>query len=491
MLEEGLIFEREVAGSSAVSVPDEPGLEERVAGLLAGVPLRRTAPRLPEVTEAELCRHFTRLSQRNYGVDLGFYPLGSCTMKYNPKPHEQLVRLPGLAGLHPQQHPSQVQGMLSLLWDLQQILLAVSGMDAVTLQPPAGAQGEFTALLCFRAYHQARGEAQRTRIIVPDSSHGTNPASATRCGMTVETIPSNERGQTNLDALREALDDRVAGVMITNPNTVGLFEEQVIDLNRIVHAAGALTYCDGANMNAIAGIVRPGDLGFDAMHFNTHKTFSTPHGGGGPGAGPVAVKAALEPFLPVPRIVRDAEGRFALDNDRPQSVGMVHSFLGNVGVLVRAYAYLLTLGPAGLRAMTERAVLNANYLLSRVRGAYQVAYEAQPMHEFVLTAEPQQKATGCRALDIAKRLLDFGFHPPTIYFPLIVHEAMMVEPTETETKATLDAFAEALLAIARECEESPELLHAAPTGAFCSRLDEATAARKPNVRWRPESGADA
>jgi glycine dehydrogenase subunit 2 len=488
MLEEGLIFEREVAGSSAASLPAEPDLSARARAALAGVALRLDPPGLPEITEAELTRHFTRLSQRNYGVDLGFYPLGSCTMKYNPKLHEQLVRLPGLAHIHPQQHPEQVQGMLALLWELQEVLLAIGGMDAITLQPPAGAQGEFTALLCFHAYHRARGDDQRLRIIVPDSSHGTNPASATRCGMTVETIPSNERGLTDLAALERALDDRVAGVMLTNPNTLGLFEEQVLEVCEMVHAAGALAYCDGANMNAIAGVVRPGDMGFDAMHFNTHKTFSTPHGGGGPGAGPVAVKRALEPFLPVPRIERAGDA-YQLGWDYPESVGMVHSFLGNVGVLVRAYAYLLTLGPEGLRRMTERAVLNANYLLSRVRGAYEVPYATQPMHEFVLSAE-QQKAKGCRALDIAKRLLDYGFHPPTVYFPLTVHEAMMVEPTETETKATLDAFADAMLAIARECDEAPELLTEAPRTAFCTRLDEATAARRPDVRYRRPARGD-
>jgi glycine dehydrogenase subunit 2 len=483
MPEEGLIFERETPGGSAAFLPTEDGLHEKAAGLLKGVALRSTPPGLPEVTESAIARHFTRLSQRNFGVDLGFYPLGSCTMKYNPKVHEQLARLPGLACIHPSQHPEQIQGMLGLLWELQEILLTVSGMDAITLQPPAGAAGEHTALLCFRAYHRSRGDLGRTRIIVPDSSHGTNPASATRCGMSVETIPSNPRGLTDLPTLKNALDDKVAGLMLTNPNTVGLFEEQVVEICKMVHEAGALVYCDGANMNAIAGIVRPGDLGFDAMHFNTHKTFSTPHGGGGPGSGPVAVKSILEPFLPVPRIERKEDGSFDLGCEYPQSVGMVHGHLGNIGVLVRAYAYLVSLGPEGLRTMTERAVLNANYLLSRLRADYKLAYESQPMHEFVISAEPQ-KALGCRALDIAKRLLDYGFHPPTIYFPLIVSEAMMVEPTETESKATLDAFAEAMVAIARECEESPDLLHEAPRHAFCTRLDEATAARRPDVRYR-------
>ncbi len=482
MVEEGLIFEREAVGAGNTDLPGGPETDELAEKLLAGAATRKTPPRLPDVPEWEVARHFTRLSQRNWGVDLGIYPLGSCTMKYNPKLHEALVRLPAIAGVHPEQHPDQVQGILRVLRGLEETLLAISGFDAVTLQPPAGAQGEFTALLCFRAYHRSRGDVKRTRIIVPDSSHGTNPASAARCGLSVDTIASNARGLTDLDALRSALDDTVAGVMLTNPNTLGLFEENVVEVCRIAHEAGALVYCDGANMNAVAGIARPADMGFDAMHFNVHKTFSTPHGGGGPGGGPVAVTRALEPFLPVPRIVDTRDGKLALGWDYPQSVGMVHAFLGNVGVLVRAYAYLMTLGPEGVRDATQRAVLNARYLLEKLRGVYDVAYEAPCMHEFVLCADKQKKQ-GARALDIAKRLLDLGFHAPKVYFPLIVHEALMVEPTETETKASLDAFAEAMLLIAQECENTPEVVTEAPTRAFCRRLDEARAAKSLDLRY--------
>lgn len=485
MNEEGLIFDRQVPGGGCLPLPGDDDTEAQAASLLAATPLRHEPPALPDVPEWEIVRHFTRLSQRNWGVDMGLYPLGSCTMKYNPRVNETAARLPGFAQVHPDQHPEQVQGMLRLLKSLEQALSEIGGMDAISLQPPAGAQGELTALLCFRAYHRSRGDLSRNRIIVPDSSHGTNPASAARCGMKVETIRSNRHGLTDLDALDALLDDTVAGLMLTNPNTLGVFEPQVEEICRRVHRAGGLVYCDGANMNALLGVARPGDMGFDALHFNVHKTFSTPHGGGGPGAGPVGVKSHLEPFLPVPRIVEGPDHRLALSADYPQSIGKVHSFLGNVGPLVRAYAYILSHGPAGLREVAERAVLNANYLLSRVREAYDLPYPSQPMHEFVLSAD-RQKALGCRALDIAKRLLDYGFHAPTVYFPLIVSEALMVEPTETETKRSLDAFADALLAIARECEEEPHLVREAPHTAYAARLDEVRAARQLDLRYEAE-----
>jgi len=484
MMDEGLIYERECGDVESGYLPGDAETEDRARALLPGAALRDTPPKLPSVTEAEAVRHFTRLSQRNYGIDTGIYPLGSCTMKYNPRVNEAIARLPGLADLHPGSHPSLVQGMLRLLRDLEGMLAEITGMDAVSLQPPAGAQGELTALLCFRAYHRDRGDLGRTRIVVPDSSHGTNPASAARARLAVSTIRSNERGLTDLSALDAALDDTVAGFMLTNPNTLGLFEVEVEEICRRVHAAGGLVYCDGANMNALLGIARPGDMGFDAMHLNAHKTFSTPHGGGGPGAGPIAVKAHLEQYLPVPRIVEEADGSLTLSGEFPQSIGKVHSFYGNVGVLVRAYAYLLAHGAKGLLEVAQRAVLNANYLLSRVRGSYELPYPSRPMHEFVLSAD-RQKALGCRALDIAKRLLDLGFHAPTVYFPLIVSEALMIEPTETETKATLDAFADALLRIARECEEMPEVLQGAPHNAHSARLNEVLAARQLDLRHTP------
>jgi len=483
--EEGLIFEREVPEGGCLPLPGDEATDALAESLLAGVTLRAQPAPLPDVPEWEVVRHFTRLSQRNWGVDTGFYPLGSCTMKHNPRVNEVAARLPGLARVHPDQHPAQVQGMLRLLKTLEEALAEISGMDAVTLQPPAGAQGELTALLCFQAYHRSRGDLGRTRIIVPDSSHGTNPASAARCGMTVQTIQSNAQGLTDLSALDAALDDTVAGFMLTNPNTLGVFEPQVEEVCRRVHGAGGLVYCDGANMNALVGVARPGDMGFDALHFNVHKTFSTPHGGGGPGAGPVAVKRHLEAFLPVPRIVEGADGMLRLDSEYPQSIGKVHSFSGNIGPLVRAYAYIVNHGPLGLREVTERAVLNANYLLSRVREAYDLPYASPPMHEFVLSAD-RQKALGCRGLDVAKRLLDYGFHAPTVYFPLIVSEALMIEPTETETKRSLDAFADALLAIARECEEQPDIVKEAPHRAYAARLDEVLAARRLDLRYEPE-----
>jgi glycine dehydrogenase subunit 2 len=451
---------------------------------------RREPLRLPELTEPQVVRHYTHLSQLNYAVDTGMYPLGSCTMKYNPKVNDRAASL--FADLHPRQSYRTTQGVLALAYELEQMLAKVTGMDFVSLQPQAGAQSEFTALLAFKAYHAKRGEAaQRRRIIVPDSAHGTNPASAAMCGYEVTTVKSDARGNVDLDALRGALGPDVAGLMLTNPNTLGLFEERVREVCDAVHAAGGLVYGDGANMNALLGLARPGDLGFDCVHINVHKTFSTPHGAGGPGAGPLCVKAHLRPFLPKPWIVKDADGSYHYDTAREDrdpeplgdSIGTIKQRLGNFGVLVRAYTYMRTLGEAGMVQTAEDAILAANYLLARLKGRYQLAYERTPMHEFVLTASPQ-KRKGASALDIAKALIDEGFHPSSVYFPLIVPEAMMIEPTETEPKETLDAFADALIRIADRIETDPASLHDAPVHAPIRRLDEVTAARKPVLRWK-------
>lgn len=483
-----VIFEHSRPGRIAVSLPSSDVPEVALDAIVGETHLRRAPPALPEVSEPDLVRHYTRLSQRNYAVDTGFYPLGSCTMKYNPKVNEDASRLAGFARLHPNAPPALAQGALELLWHLEQMLCEISGMDRVTFQPSAGAHGEMAALLMIRACLQDRGE-RRTRVLVPDSAHGTNPASASMCGFEVVTIPSDRRGNIDRDALRRAADGSVAALMLTNPNTLGLFEEGIAEVADIVHGCGALLYLDGANFNAMLGVTRPGDQGFDVMHMNVHKTFSTPHGGGGPGAGPVAVKRLLEPYLPIPTIERIGD-RFTLDEDRPRSIGRIRAFYGNFAVYVRAYAYLRSYGPL-LRQVAEAAVVNANYLLARLRGHYDVPYARPCMHEFVLSGRRQKARCGVRTLDIAKRLLDYGFHAPTIYFPLIVDEAIMIEPTETESRQTLDAFADAMIRIARECAEDPETLRSAPHHTVVSRLDEVTAARKPNLRWRPSMEAPA
>jgi glycine dehydrogenase subunit 2 len=477
-----LIFERSMPGRVAVSIPEAGVPEAPLAEVLGAAHLRREPAALPEVSELDLVRHYTRLSQRNYAIDVGFYPLGSCTMKYNPKVNEDAARLAGFARLHPNTPAALAQGALALLWELEQMLCEISGMHRVTFQPAAGAHGELTALMMIRAYHDDRGE-RRTRVIVPDSAHGTNPASAAMCGFTVVTVPSDARGNIDSGALRRAADGSIAALMLTNPNTLGLFEEQITEVADIVHGCGALMYLDGANFNAVLGVTRPGDQGFDVMHMNVHKTFSTPHGGGGPGAGPVAVKRPLEPYLPSPTIERDGE-TFRLDGDRPKSIGRVRAFNGNFGIFVRAYAYLRAYGPL-LRQVSEAAVINANYLLARLRPYFEVPYDRTCMHEFVLSGRRQKTRHGVRTLDIAKRLLDYGIHAPTIYFPLIVDEAIMIEPTETESRQTLDAFADALIRVAQECETSPETVKTAPHRTVVSRLDEVTAARHPNLRWRP------
>ncbi|HYI23050.1 MAG TPA: aminomethyl-transferring glycine dehydrogenase subunit GcvPB [Candidatus Limnocylindrales bacterium] len=480
-------------GSSKVPHPPADAMDRISATHRRAQPLG-----LPELNEPEVIRHFVNLSQLNYSVDTGFYPLGSCTMKYNPKINEWAARLRGFAALHPLAPDDTAQGTLEMLWELEQWLAEISGMAAVTLQPAAGAHGELTGILMIRAYHHSRGDTERNEVIVPDSSHGTNPATASMAGFKTVTIKSDEAGQVDLAALRAALGPRTAAVMLTNPSTLGLFEKGIEALLDAVHGAGALAYMDGANMNAVLGKFRPGRAGFDVMHFNTHKTFSTPHGGGGPGAGPVAVNEKLVPFLPWPRVLRtppsdgpgDARFRLERRGERPASIGRVRSYQGSVGVLVRAYAYMLAHGGEGLEQVSEDAVLAANYLKQRVRGAYQVPYAQVSKHEFVASAQEIRARTGVRMLDIAKRLIDYGFHPPTIYFPLTVEEGMLVEPTETESRETLDAFADALIAIAAEAERDPELVRGAPYDSPVRRLDEATAARQPDLRWRPMTGAE-
>jgi glycine dehydrogenase subunit 2 len=489
---ERLIFERSSPGRHASTMPDPGDLPDAPPERLLPEWARRTAPvRLPEVSERDLVRHYTRLAHRNYAVDLGFYPLGSCTMKYNPKVAEVAAALPGFARLHPAQPAEQVQGALELLARLEHALCELTGLAAATFQPAAGAHGELTGLLLIRAHHEARNDPRR-RVVIPDAAHGTNPASVRLAGFEVTTVASSPDGLVDLGSLEAVLGDDVAAFMITNPNTLGLFERNIARVAELVHGVGGQLYYDGANFNAILGKVRPGDMGFDVVHLNLHKTFATPHGGGGPGAGPLVVAEHLVDYLPAPVVVRDGpeETRYRWDHDRPRSIGRVHGWNGNFGILVRAFAYLLANGGDGLRSVAERAVLNANYLLHRLEPAYQLGYPAKPvMHEFVLSAR-RQKGQGARALDIAKGLIDRGFHPPTVYFPLIVEEALMVEPTETESVETLDAFADAMLEIAAQAETDAHPLHRAPVTAPVGRLDEARAARTLVARWHPPAEPD-
>lgn len=482
---EKLMFEKSVAGRKGKYLPplDVPvNLDDKA---LPSALRRTVAPALPQMTEGEVVRHFTRLSRLNYGVDTGFYPLGSCTMKYNPKINEDAANLPGFSGLHPYQPEESVQGALELMFRTQQYLAEIAGMDAVTLQPAAGAHGELTGLLLIMAYHAAQGEHQRDKVLIPDSAHGTNPATASLAGCKIRQIPSNKKGGVDLEALRSTVGKDTAALMLTNPSTLGLFETQITEIAQIVHDAGGLLYYDGANMNAVMGYSRPGDMGFDAVHFNLHKTFATPHGGGGPGSGPVGVKRFLEPFLPKPVIAYDEENQlYRLNNDCPQSIGRVKTFYGNFGVIVKAFTYILMIGGDGLKEVSEKAVLNANYLMKLLSEDYHLPFAGPCKHEFVV-APRNGKEAGVHTLDIAKRLIDYGFHPPTIYFPLIVEEALMIEPTETENKDTLDEFAEAMIRIAKEVEENPEILHTAPLQTPVSRLDETLAARKPILRWKP------
>jgi len=482
------LFEQSRSGRGGGKVPHPP--KDALARIPAEM-LRESDPRLPELSEPELTRHFVNLSKLNYSVDSGFYPLGSCTMKYNPKINEWAARLHGFAALHPFAPDELAQGTLQLLWELEQALAEIGGMKAVTLQPAAGAHGELTGILMVRAYHRSRDDFERQEVLVPDSSHGTNPATASMAGFRTITIPSAPDGGVDVAAFRAALGPRTAAVMITNPSTLGLFEARIGELLEAVHAAGALAYMDGANLNAIMGRFKPGQAGFDVMHINVHKTFSTPHGGGGPGAGPVGVGEKLLPFLPSPRVLRETDGRFRLEvaGERPSSIGRVRSFVGNVGVLVRAYAYIRAHGGSGLCEVSDDAVLAANYLKASLRDVLDVPFDRPCMHEFVASSSTLKAQTGIRTLDVAKRLIDYGYHPPTIYFPLTVDEALLIEPTETESIETLDAFVSALVSIVAEAHSDPELLHSAPHDSPVRRLDETTAARQPNLRWRAMTGS--
>ena len=470
IMNEPLLWERGKKGRCGFSMP-----ERDVDSFPLNNDILGDGPDFPDLSEVDVIRHYTRLSQWNFGVDTGMYPLGSCTMKYNPKVNEKHAALPGFASAHPLLPPVLSQGTLELMFELEKYLAEITGMDAVTLQPAAGAHGELTGMLLIYAYHKKRGSL-RSKIIVPDTAHGTNPASAALCGFRPVQVKSNEKGVLSADAVREVMDEETAGIMITNPNTLGLFEENIIEIAEIVHAKGGLVYGDGANMNAVMGIVDMGNFGFDIMHLNLHKTFSTPHGGGGPGSGPVCVKSHLEPFLPVPRII-EKKGKFFLSDEFPQSIGKVQAFYGNFGVMVKAYSYIRTMGPS-LKRASQLAVLNANYIKETLKGTYDLPYDRPCMHECVFSdrlQEPHKVTT----LDIAKRLIDYGFHPPTIYFPLVVHGAIMIEPTETESKEDIDRFVEALKAIAKEAAENRELLLKAPHNCKVTRLDETMAARKP------------
>jgi glycine dehydrogenase subunit 2 len=485
---EPLIFEKSRSGRRGANLPVCDVPRDDPAVLLGAGNIRSSLP-LPEVSELDVVRHFTHLSHRNYSIDGGFYPLGSCTMKYNPKINEKTAALPGFASLHPLQPEETAQGALALIYELQRMLSEICGMAVTTLQPSAGAHGELLAMMMVKAYHAERGESHRNIVVIPDAAHGTNPASAARCGFKVRGIPSNSRGCTDLDALADALNGDVAAFMLTNPNTVGLFESDIQQICHMVHEAGGLVYCDGANMNAMLGMTRPGDMGFDVMHFNLHKTFSTPHGGGGPGCGAVSVQECLVPYLPVPLVIKaeeGSEGKYRFDFDRPHSIGKIHSFYGAFLLAVRAYTYIRSLGAKGIREVGENAVLNANYIRARLADHYEVAYGNQTcMHEVVLSANRQKQQSGIRALDISKRLMDYGFHPPTNYFPLIVPEALMIEPTETESKQTLDEFLEAMIQIARECKEDPEVVRSAPHNTVVSRLDETAAVKHLDLRYEP------
>ena len=481
---EPVLFEIGSPGRRGTSIPAPDVEAVDPADLLPAELVRDRVDGLPELSEVDVVRHFTHLSQWNFGVDSGMYPLGSCTMKYNPKVNEEVAALEGLSAIHPYQPETTTQGALELLYRLERGLAELSGMDRVTLQPAAGAQGEFVGIKIVRAFHEAQGDGRR-KILIPDTAHGTNPASSALCGYEVVSVVSGNHGVLEPEAVAAAMDEDVAALMLTNPNTLGLFETHIAEVAEIVHGKGGLVYCDGANMNAVMGAVRPGDTGVDVIHLNLHKTFSTPHGGGGPGAGPVGVRAALEAFLPVPLVVRDGEG-YRFDYDRPRSIGRVKAFYGNFAVLVRAFAYLLSMGAEGLTRASEMAVLSANYIKQSLRGAYHLPFDETCMHECIFT-DKRQTPQGVKTMDIVKRLIDYGFHPPTVYFPLVVSGAIMIEPTETESREELDRFIHAMLAIAEEVETSPETVRSAPHRTKVSRLDEVRAARRPRLRWTPPS----
>jgi glycine dehydrogenase subunit 2 len=481
---EALIFEKSSPGKKGYKLPplDVP---EADASALLGEAAREDVGHMPELSEIEIIRHFTRLSTWNYAIDLGMYPLGSCTMKYNPRVNEYVSRLEGIAEAHPYQPESLSQGALQIIKLLQECLIDITGMDAITLQPAAGAHGEFTGILLVRAYHQSKGNPRKT-IIIPDSAHGTNPATAATCGYQVANLRSNALGMVDASQLEQMVTDDTAALMLTNPSTIGVFESEIHKIADILHAKGALLYMDGANMNALVGKTRPGDFGVDVMHLNLHKTFSTPHGGGGPGSGPVACKQILEPFLPVPVVTEATDGTLHLNYDRPHSIGRVRMFYGNFGMFVRALAYILANGPDGLRQTTEDAVLNANYIRKKLEDVYDLPYKTPTLHEVVFS-DRRQTQKGVKTGDLAKRLIDYGFHPYTTSFPLIVPGALMIEPTESESKEELDLFIDAMRQIAREADENPQIILDAPHATRISRLDETTAARKPILRWKPQA----
>lgn len=476
-----LLIDISKKGRKAYSLPKLDIDDIKIEDMIDQSMVRKSELNLPEVGELELIRHYTLLSNKNFGVDIGFYPLGSCTMKYNPKINEDMAALPNFTGIHPYQHLDTAQGSLSLMYDLSNRLAEITGMDEVTLQPSAGSHGEFTGLMIIKAYHENRGDYKRTKVIIPDSAHGTNPASAAMANFDVIQIVSDKNGAVDIDALKEVLNDEVAALMLTNPSTLGLFEKNIKEIATLVHEAGGLLYYDGANMNAIMGITRPGDMGFDVVHLNLHKTFSTPHGGGGPGAGPVGVKKELVPFLPIPVIERK-EDKYVLNYDREKSIGKIKNFYGNFGVLVRAYTYILTMGRDGLKEASEMAVLNANYIKESIKDDYILPIDTLCKHEFVLGGLPRGEAN-IKTIDIAKRLLDYGYHPPTMYFPLIINEALMIEPTESESIETLDSFIEAMKNVAKEAKEKPELLKNAPHNTIVKRVDDARAVKKPILTW--------
>ncbi|MFD1018723.1 aminomethyl-transferring glycine dehydrogenase subunit GcvPB [Thalassobacillus hwangdonensis] len=478
-----LIFEHSQESRTGFSLPELDVPETDLA--LEDKYVRKTEADLPEISELQIMRHYTALSKRNHGVDSGFYPLGSCTMKYNPKMNEDIARLTGFSHIHPYQPEETVQGALELMYDLQESLTEITGMHTVTLQPAAGAHGEWTGLMMIRAFHEANGDFERTKVIVPDSAHGTNPASATVAGFDAVTVKSDERGLVDLEDLKRVVGNDTAALMLTNPNTLGLFEEHILEMAEIIHEAGGKLYYDGANLNAILGYARPGDMGFDVVHLNLHKTFTGPHGGGGPGSGPVGVTEELEAYLPKPLLVKNGD-TFKFEYDRPQSIGRVKPYYGNFGINVRAYTYIRTMGAEGLKKVSEYAVLNANYMMRRLQEEFDLPFEQHCKHEFVLSGK-RQKKLGVRTLDIAKRLLDFGYHPPTIYFPLNVEEALMVEPTETESKETLDGFIDTMIQISNEAKENPEIVQEAPHTTIVKRMDETTAARKPILRYTKEN----
>ena len=485
LLNERLVFEEGSAGRRGFNMPPLDVPSKNVSQLIDPGLLRDDIAGMPELSEVDVTRHFTRLSTWNYHIDLGLYPLGSCTMKYNPKINERMARLEGFALAHPFMPAELIQGALEVQKTLEACLAEISGMDYVSLQPAAGAHGELTALLMIRAYHESKGNP-RKRVLVPDSAHGTNPASVTISGYVVENIPSNSRGTVDIDHLKKVAGEDVAAIMITNPNTLGVFEAEIAEIAALLHRHGALVYMDGANLNAMMGITRPGDFGIDVLHINLHKTFTTPHGGGGPGSGPIALKKVLEPFLPHPVVAKKSDGSYFFDHERPQSIGKVKAYNGQFGMHVRALCYILANGPEGLKEVSEVAVLNANYIRSKLKAAYTLPYDSPSLHEVVFSDRIQARK-GVRVGDIGKRLIDYGFHPPTVSFPLNVPGAIMIEPTETESKDELDAFIEAMLAIAKEAEEKPDFVKAAPHTTRIGRIDEAAAARKPVLRWKPDT----